>query len=331
MQPRRPLFKLLYRGIDITPDVESHLLTCTYTDKIHGEADEIDVTVQDRSGIWRGAWCPEHGDKIELWIGYDGEQLVPCGAFEIDEPAARLGRGGDTLSFRGVSAPVTKSLRTTKTRGFEQQNLKQIAQKVAKEHGFTIVGTPPDISFERVTQRRERDLQFLSRMADAYGAYFAVKGTQLVFMKRAEAHQRPPSLVLAAESDAYISADLKLASHKTYSKAKATYFDGNKKKTIDVEVEDKSVKTGDTLRLDERVENEGQARARAKSELERENMKKKSGTILLVGAPLALAGQTIELAGDFGVWAGRYSIQSSRHHIARGQGYTTSIEIKGVE
>lgn len=327
--PSRPKFRLLYKGVDISAEIAPHLVSCTYVDKVHGEADEIEVEVQDKDGLWRGAWCPEHGDVVTLDIGYEPGPLTPCGEFEIDEPAANMGRGGDAFTFRGLSAPVSKALRTKKTKGFEMQSLKQIAQKVAGEHGLSLVGTPPDVSFERVTQRRERDLEFLSRMADQYGAYFSVRGKQLVFAKRDELHERRSVFAFRAGTDDYITAELKRASHETYSKAKVSYFEGNQKKHISVEVEDGKVTNGDTLRLDERVENEGQARARAKSELQKANLKKQTATIVLPGNPLVVAGQIVELDAGFGQWAGRYVVKSSRHHLTRSV-YTANIELNGV-
>lgn len=330
MQPGEPTFALWYRGVNISDEMQPEMLSCTYVDKVHGEADEIDVTCHDTDGKWRGPWCPEQGDTADLEIGYKGLPLTPCGTFELDEPTARLTRGGDTFSMKGVAAPVTKSLRTTKSRGFESQSLREIAQTIAGEHDLTIVGTPPEVTFERISQRRERDLAFLSRMADAYGAYFTVRGRQMIFAERREVHERAPVFTIRAESDDYLTADLKRAAHKTYSKAKLTYYDGNEKKKIEAEVEDTSVKTGDTLRIDERVENEGQAQARAKSELEKENMKRQTGTLLLPGNPLMVAGQIIALDAGFGRWAALYLIKSSRHHIVRTQSYTTSIEIAAV-
>ncbi|MBK9083231.1 MAG: late control protein D [Rhizobiales bacterium] len=329
LSPSRPKFRIVYKGIDISSEIAPHLIACTYTDKVHGEADEIEVEVQDKDGLWRGGWCPEHGDVVSLAIGYEPGPLAPCGDFEIDEPNARLGRDGDTFSFRGLSAPVSKSLRTRKTKGYERQSLKDVAGKIAGDHGLSIVGAPPDVFFERLTQRRERDLEFLSRLADQFGAYFSVRGRQLVFARRSEVHERAPVYTLAAESGDYVSADLKKASHKTYSKSKLSYFDGNTKKKIEVEVEDKAVRNGDTLRIDDRVENEGQARSRAKSELEKENLKKRTGNIVLVGDPLLVAGQIVRFDAGFGAWAGRYVVKTSRHRIARA-GYTTNIEINGV-
>jgi len=329
-QPSQPIFRLIYKGIDISDDLSPHLVSCTYTDKLDDEADEIEVKVQDKDGLWRGPWCPEHGDKVSLSIGYKPAILVPCGEFEIDEPNATLGRDGDEFTFRGVAAPISQALRTKKTKGFEQQSLKQLVQKVAAEHGFTVVGTVPDIMFNRITQRRERDLEFLSRLASSYGAYFSVKGKQLVFAKREEVHSRDEVMTIRAESGDYISADLKFTAHKTYSKAKATYFEGNTKKKIEVEVEDSKVKNGDTLRIDDRVENEKQARAMAKAKLGKENDKKQSGNLELPGNPYVVAGQVIALDSGFGKFAGRYVVKQSRHQISR-SGYTTNIEINSVE
>jgi uncharacterized protein len=172
-------------------------------------------------------------------------------------------------------------------------------------------------------------LEFLTRLADSYGAYFSVRGSRLVFDKRDGVHARAPVLIIPASSNLYLSADLKKSAHKTYSKAKICYFDGDTKKKIEAEAKDPKVTNGDELRLDDRVENKGQANARVQSELQKENLKKQTGTVNMVGNPLILAGQIIELAGDFGVFAGRYIITQSRHCISR-QGYTTCIEIAAL-
>jgi len=107
-------WKLVYRGIDITTAIGHEVISVSYTDKKHGENDEIEVTVKDDTGKWRDSWCPEDGDTVELFIANRMGLYVPCGSFEIDEPGASLGRKGDTFSFKGVAAPITKSLRTKK-------------------------------------------------------------------------------------------------------------------------------------------------------------------------------------------------------------------------
>jgi uncharacterized protein len=122
----KPVFILIYKGVDISADIAPQLISCTYTDKLHGEADEIEVSVVDKDGLWRGAWCPQHGDAVSLNIGWLDGIVIPCGDFEIDEPSAQLSRSGSTFSFRGLAAPVSKSMRTTKSRAFDKKSLKDI-------------------------------------------------------------------------------------------------------------------------------------------------------------------------------------------------------------
>jgi uncharacterized protein len=327
---KKPVFQLIYKGKDISSELDPHTTEITYSDELDGKADEIEVSVQDKDGLWRGEWCPETGDKCELFIGYEGESLTPCGTFEIDEPESSGDRSGDVFSFSGQSVPVSKSARTTKTKAYEKKSLKQIAEEVAGDLDMTIVGTPPDMDFERQTQRRERPLQFLSRLASSYGAYFSVKGDKMVFAKREEVHEREAVRTIKHGGDEktceYISYSLKKTSDDTYSKGKLGHYDAHKNKHHKGEEEDDDVKNGETLRLDERVENEKQGKARIKSELEKKNLKAMTASFSFPGDNLLVAGQMLILGSGFGKWAGKFVIMKSRHKFSRG-GYTTDIEL----
>jgi hypothetical protein len=322
-------FRLSIAGRDVTDIIRPVLISATFTDKVHGEADELDVTVQDKDGLWRGAWCPDTGEKASLVILDRIGRAIPCGRFEVDNPEADMGRSGDTFQIRGLAAPVTKPVRTEKTRGFENRSLGAIARTIAAEHGLRLIGTPPDVTFDRVTQRKETDLAFLSRLAAMYGAYFSFRLDAMVFAERGEVQGREPVRTFRAGTTDYIRARLSREATKTYSKAKATYFEGNTKRVIDVEVEDGAVKTGDTLKLSERLENEGQARTRAKAALDEANRKKQRAEIETEGDPLLQAGNVVALDAGFGKWAGRYLIKQSRHHETRA-GYTTAITMEAV-
>jgi len=327
----KPLVKLSIAGRDVTADLDPHHLAITYEDKLHGEADELEVELRDDLGLWRGPWRPEHGTIVEAWFGYEGRPLMPAGRFEVDEPEAAGGRDGDSLTFRALSAAVTSALRTKRTKAYENQPLSAIAGEVAGRNGLSVVGTIDDVAFQRVTQRRERDLQFLQRLAEDSGHYFTVKGQSCVFTSRAAvagaASVRSFDL---APGSGIVTWRLKEPTHRTYSMAKAQYLDPVKKQLITVEAEDLRIATGDTLNLDERVEDEAQARRLASSRLAAANDGAKSGSFSLVGDETLVAGQVVELGATFGQYAGRWLIQSSRHRFTRG-GYTTDIELKGAD
>lgn len=323
-----PWALLTYNGVPLFDAVSSQVISLSVTDNIEGQADEIDLTVHNADGKWFLAWSPEHGDRIEGALGYKGGVMVPIGTFFVDRPSARGGRGGDIFSTAGQSAPTTKPIRTKKTRAFEKQKLKQVADKVAGEHGMSVVGTPPDITFDRITQRRETDLGFLRRVFEDFGSFFKVAGTKIVVSSRDEVWARAPVRTFTRGDREIKSYGFSYNAGRTFSKAQVNYFDGKSKKKITGKAEDKKVKSGDTLKLDDRVENEGQANKLAKSRLDKANMKQWQGSFEVVGDPLLLAGQIVAVAG-YGRFDRRYTIMRARHRITRA-GYVTHVELQGV-
>lgn len=324
----KPYFSLIYQGVDISSELDPLTTSVTYTDKVHGEVDEIDVTVQDKDGRWKSSWLPEPGDTMALTI-FDGlGGVLPCGTFEMDEPEPSGDRGGDIMTIRGLAAPISKPLRTQKTRAFEKQSLRQIVQKVAGDNGLSVEGDIEDQTFQRVTQRRERDLEFLTRLAEDTGHYFSVREKRAIFTSIKSVDGRAAALTISHEQLGIqlTSYRFKFQTADTYSKAKVTALDENEKSMIEAEEEDSDVKTGDTLRITgERVENAAQAEKLARSRLHRKNRKSLSGSVSIVGNVSAVAGVVVQTAG-FGRYDGRLLIDSSTHSMDRG-GYTTGAEL----
>lgn len=324
----KPSFSLIYQGVDISSELDPMTTSISYTDKAHGEIDEIDVTVQDKDGRWKGSWYPETGDTMTLTIfdGVGGE--LPCGSFEMDEPEASGSRGGDLMTIRGLAAPISKPLRTQKTRAFEKQTLRQIVEKVAGENGLSVEGDIEEQNFQRVTQRRERDLEFLTRLAEDTGHYFSVRGKRAIFTSIKSVDGRAAALTIshAQLGTQLLSYRFKNQTAETYSKAKVTALDENEKSTIEAEVGDGEVKTGDILRITgERVENTAQAEKLAKSRLHRKNRKSVSGSVELVGNVAVVAGIVAEASG-FGRYDTRFVVNQSTHTMSR-SGYTTGAEL----
>ncbi|MFT4098988.1 MAG: contractile injection system protein, VgrG/Pvc8 family [Rhodoblastus sp.] len=322
---RQPIVRILFRGVDITDATSSEWISTTVTDNLEGHADEVQIEFRNNHGRWFDAWFPELNDKMQVFLGYKGGRLLDAGTFFLDQPNAQGARSGDTFSLRGQSKPVNQALKTKKTRGFEKQSQKQIAQKVLSDAGLGMIGNPPDVLFERNTQRREFDLEYLARLASDFGCFFAVKGGNAIYANRDDLFAQQPVTTLTKGDRAIIRYHLKHDAEGTYSKAKASYFDGNTKKNIEVEVEDGQVKTGDTKRTDDRVESKAQADKMVRSKLQKANMKAWTGDFELVGDPTLQAGVTLGLAG-YGRWNRKYIIQRARHQWTR-RSATTNIEI----
>lgn len=325
----KPYMKVLYNGVNITADITKYLLSLTYSDKVEGESDEVTMKLEDVDGRWRDAWYPEKGAKLDVTIGYPGN-LLSCGVFEIDQ----LDFDGppDTVTIKGLAAAITGTLRTIRSDAHEGKTLRQIAVKVAQRNGLTVLGTIPDVRFERVTQNRETDLSFLKRISKEYGCLFSVRGTSLVFTTIYELEAATAATIIDRLDVARYN--IKDVSTKTYKEAEVRYHNPKTNKVsagahrFDVETYAKSA-TGDVKVIHTKAENRQQAELKAKAALHRANSKQQEGRLTCEGNPLAVAGNNFELTG-FGLISGVYHIVESTHTIDRSSGYSTELAIKRV-
>lgn len=208
----RPAWLISYETTDISDDIADVVTRVRYTDHLKDKADELELTIEDASGLWRGPWYPAQGDRIALWIGYDERALLPCGRFEVD--TIEMSGPPDTMTIRALSTGIASPLRTQVTRGFESVGLDAIVGQIAAEVGLTVVGDIRSELLKRVTQSGETNLAFLKRVAEEYGYAFTVRGEQLVFFEIARLEQEPPVVTIARDQ---------LKSYRFRNSAQATY------------------------------------------------------------------------------------------------------------
>lgn len=325
-----PFVSLIINGVDAGSELAPHLLSFEWTDHLHGKADEIAVKLQDAAGLWRGPWRPERGDVVVASIGYRGGPVMPCGTYEVDVPRASGSRSGDVLEFRATSAYQSRALKTRRPKEYERKKLRTIIEEVAARNGYAVSGKIRDVFFAYKRQRRERDLAFIRRLAEDYGHFVSLKHGKLVFYLREELEQAAPVRVFELAAGTMITEwEAQEQADKIYSKATVKYLDPDRKKTVEARAEDPRARTGDELKIDERVENRAQAEALAKGRLKKANEDRRTARLALVGDPLLCAGQKVALGASFGKYAGEYLIHVARHRIERAN-YTTQIELKGV-
>lgn len=335
---QRPTFIVVYEGKNITKDISPNVLSVRYTDKTEGESDDIEIAIEDSDGLWRSDWYPTKGDKIELSIGYDGN-MIGCGKFEVDELNLSGGGGrGDELAIRAIAAGVTTKLRTKQSSAHEKKTLRQVADTIAKNNGLTVEGQIMDITFDRVTQNNETDLEFLKRISYEYGHIFSVRDNKITFTSIYEIEKG--EAVVSINRGDLKSYNFKDTTAKSFKDAKVSYHNPKTRKVVDqtynlVErtnsdgVSYKEITKGDTLVIKTKAENSQQAREKAKAALYRANTKQQEGDIEIVGSPLVIAGNNIEITG-MGQISGRFHVEESTHVIEKGGGYTTSAKLKRV-
>jgi len=176
---QRPTWLITYENADISADIVPMVTAVTYTDHLKGKSDELELVIEDSSGLWRSGWYPSPGDRIEAKIGYENQPLVACGRFEVDK--VELDGPPDVVTIRALAAGHSSPLRTQQSRAFEGLSLDGIVRKVANEYGYEVVGTIEGEALKRVSQANESTLAFLARVAEEYGFVFSLRGERLVF------------------------------------------------------------------------------------------------------------------------------------------------------
>ena len=332
---------LNYAGRNITADVTTMVTEISYKDKVAHHSDEVEVTLEDRDYRWQGPWFPVRGDFVELFIGYDGEELLDCGDFQVDE--LELKGPPDSFHMKCIAAGITPSIRTPRSAAYENQTLLQVANTVAARHGMTVVGASQSINvaWARLSQRTETDLNFLRSLALRHNYDFSIRGQQLIFYARTPLEQQQSLMTLMRGRTELIPSSLivksfefKTRTQQIYRSATVAYLNPQQKKLIAAQSEAKedginSVPTGDDLHIVTRCETPQHAQLKADSALHDANKDQVTGRIETEGTILLCAGVNVDISG-FAAFDGKYHIESSKHRLERSSGYTTELEVRKV-
>ena len=112
---RRAWAEVSIRGKDVSMDLRPHLLSLSWTDKADDELDDLQLTLEDREGLWQGDWLPQHGEQLAVRLLAEnfrapGLEELDCGEFEVDELTLESSRdGGDVVTVKAVPAAARSS------------------------------------------------------------------------------------------------------------------------------------------------------------------------------------------------------------------------------
>jgi uncharacterized protein len=321
---------LTYLGVNITADVSPMVLAIRYVDRLDSASGELEVELEDSGKLWQGPWYPSLGDTVSLQLGYSGDTLLDCGEFQIDE--LELDGPPDVMRLRCLAAYITPAMRTANTVAYENMSVLEIAAQIAAKYGLAMVAASSesanDLLFERVTQRRQTDLEFLKRLAREQNFDFSVRAGQLIFYDRA-ALESVAAVTTIARSDT-TRFSFRNRTRRIYEGGRFSYFDPDTKALISRSVSaDSPSPTGDTLKIVARCENAEQAAVKAQALLHLHNMVFVDASIEGPGNALLVAGNNVQLSG-WGALDGTYLIETAQHHLGRARGYSTSIAARRV-
>lgn len=340
MNARRTLIRLTFEGADITADINKYLLSLTYTDNEEDKTDDLQLSLDDREGVWLGNWLntpsTEKGAEISAvivqknWESDEKDRVLDCGIFEVDTidgsgPPAKV-------TIKAGSIPYTSTVRTQKkTKAWEQIDLAAIANEIAGANGLTCMFESAFNPFyTRKEQMQESDITFLQRLCKNAGISLKVTARMIVLFDAAAYEQKDAVRTIrrgAADVSRYsFSTSLHDAS---YSSCHVSYTDPATKTTIEYTYTPRDAdKSGQVLEVNEKVSSREEARQLAMKRLRQKNKGEFKASFNLAGDARLVAGITVTVSG-YGAFDGKYIIETATHSVSR-SGYKTDVTLRRV-
>ncbi len=332
MKPRSTRLQLHYENIDISADIQSHLNSWTYTDNLSGQADDLQISLEDLPQLWIGPWAPEKGAKLRAKViqenrKYDGtKEELNLGLFEIDE--FECNGPPSVVTMKAISVPESSSLRgEEKSRAWEKTKLSVIANDIASKSNLKLFyDTAENPEYDRIEQTGESDLVFLSRLCNDAGLALKVSDNQIIIFDEQKYEQQQPFSRIKKGEGFIKNYRGRSPLNGLYRSCRVEYHDANKNQKITYEFTPPNPpKTGRVLVINERVASVKEAERLAKKRLRQENKNGATISLTLMGDIRFMAGLTINLVG-FGVFDGIYIITQATH--SQQGSYETKLELR---
>lgn len=346
----QPTFQVTWRDVNVSAAIEPFMTQLQFTDNMHGEADELSITLEDSQGIFTGpSYFPKLGDDLALMIGYESgplQGLWYCGTFAVDEIKAH--GPPDQLTMRALSASVKSPLRQRGSKTWQKTKLKEVINATVKGAGMTMLGTLPDVTLARCTRDNETPMEFIIRMAEAFGCYVKVTDGEVVVNTISQMLNQEAQVTINRQDcrDYDLSQKITTTARDAVVRAwnpelkdkilhtakprpvipvgKVPLPNSSARQAGGTQVAGPSAQ--DVAVIMGTVEDYAQAEIRRQARRMVAKMQSAEGTLRFYGDPRLRAAMPVQLNG-FGVQSGPYVIVRAAHRFERGGGYDTTIDV----
>jgi len=342
-QARRTSVELTFDGVDITKDIKPYLLSVTYTDNEEDAADDLQIKIQDREGVWLQSWLEEiiqaaAAAKLKFSAvikpeGWGNDAELPTGDFELD--GVKPSGPPSVVTIKGTALPFSAPIRQTKkSKAWENYSLSGIANEVAGNAGLSCMyEASNDPQYRRVEQVKTSDIDFLSTLCHNAGISLKITDGMLVLFDQKDYEGKGAVLTIKrGKAGKYIKYTLDVGAAGTqYGSCRVSYTDPGSGKCIEgtYTASGEDAKSGQCLEVTARVADAGEAKALAEKRLRLHNKFTRTASFTFPGNPALVAGVTVVLE-DWGGWDGKYIIKQAKHTVDSSSGYTTQITVRRV-
>lgn len=343
MEARRILTIIKYNNKDISADISKYLKSISYTDNLSGEADDLQITLEDKAGLWQSTWMPEKGALLDVMLQQKYWQTLSAlpqslrlGLFEIDEITSS-GYPSE-VQIKAVSVPDNNTLRgTERSRSWEKAKLQVIANDIASAAGMSLFwDTEENPVLDRAEQTEQSDLSFLYAICKDKGLALKISDKKIIIFDEAKYETEKAKITIVKPGTVYkkesgmkylfvgTGYSLRTKIRDIYAACRVSYQQGSSKSNIEATYT-AAGKKGKTLQVNEQVESVAEALDLAKKRLREKNKDEVTGSLNMLGNFVLLSGVTVNLLG-FGAFDDKYLITRASHDI--GSGYTTNIDVR---
>jgi hypothetical protein len=165
----RPGFVIVADDVDITGALMDRLVTLRAVDESTGRPDTLTFTVNDKGGKTP---IPPLGKKLELWLGYiePEDTMLKVGTYAADEYV--LTGPPFRMIVQATAAKMLTEMKAPKTATYHDTTIGRIMDEVAKKYSLEAITDKAlaDVVVPHRDQTEESDLNFVTRLAEQYGA-----------------------------------------------------------------------------------------------------------------------------------------------------------------
>lgn len=80
---RRTAVEVAFDGVDISESIQPYLLSLTYTDNEEDEADDLQIKLQDRDGLWLCQWLNDMVQEAASTSGVVSSETAPVTTYQV--------------------------------------------------------------------------------------------------------------------------------------------------------------------------------------------------------------------------------------------------------
>lgn len=312
-------------GTDITADISDDTLSLSYTDNASDSADDLSLTIQNRSRKWLRGWFPEKTDIISAKIvTHDWTGTLDCGEFTVDD----VGFSGRplTLDIKGLAQPASTDFsETEKSHTWAAITIKDVGGTIAENAGIPLIYDAelnPLLPF--VSQKDQSDKAFYFDLCQKYGLTVKMYSNKIYVYDMEEMEGRKPLRTIREEDLlSWKFNDTLVDSAYSACVVKYTNQDG---KLLEYKYEQPS-KAPKVYNHVVQVASLAEAQQVAKAALRKANMRQTSASFSLPGDTGLVSAITVMVEG-FGRFDGKYFVDKAAHSVSGG--YTTNLEMHKV-